>query len=261
MIAYNAAQVNRIHKLYDLVDSLAEPFFTGRLFVSYSVINATKYSITSILPDADVLREIIAENRLKLKSIDEIASSKKSEVVKFKATKATPTNKSDNKKANEIQLIRTEVKNILGLLDLLAAEVEKHSIVLRNYAQLKQLVHFPLQVLSTHLRSLPPLAETSAQLDHDLQALNKVEAYYTMLRRAEILVQAAATRQEARYIEALVKEDVVWLGLLAEKGLSSSIHEINKGLANFESDTVWSEYLQTFCKLSLPDLLCLCGTR
>jgi len=261
MIAFSGAQVNRIHKLYDLVDSLTEPFVTGRLFVSYSVINVTKYSITSILPDVDVLRDVIADNRQKLKSIDEIASSKKSEVVKFKASKATPTNKADSKKTNEIHLIRTEVKNILSLLDVLAAEVDKHNIVLKNYAQLKQLVHFPLQVLSTHLRSLPPLAETSAQLDHDLQALNKVDAYYTMLRRADILVQAATTRQEAMHIESLVQEDVLWLGFLAEKGLSSSIHEISKGMASSESETVWSEYLQTFCKLSLPDLLCLCGTR
>lgn len=261
MIAFNSAQASRIHKLYDLVDSLSDPFVTGRLFVSCSVVNVTKYSVTSILPDADVLKEMLADNKMKLKSIDEIASSKKSEVVKFKASKVTPTNKSDSRKSNEIQVIRAEVKNILTLLDVLAVEIEKHNSVLKNYAQLKHFVHFPLQVLSTHLRSLPPLAETSTQLDHDLQALHKVEAYYDMLRRAPPLVQAAATRSEALQIESLVREDVAWLALFAQKGLPAQIHEINKNMAGTESDTVWSEYLKTFCTFPLPDLLSLCGSR
>jgi len=261
MILNNATQANRIHKLYDHSDALFEPYSPGRLFISASIINGTKYTITSILPDVDVLRDVIADNKGKLKAIEEIASSKKTEVVKFKTSKLSTSNRSENKKANEIQMIRTEVKNVIMLLDQLTEEVEKQHSVLKYFGQLKHAVHFPLQALSTHLRTLPPLAETSAQLDHDLQALNTVNSFYTMVRSADILVQAAALTQEASHIEKVVQDEVNWLRLLADKELLSMIYELSKSVSTVDRNLNWAVHLRKFCQLALSDLLTLCGSK
>lgn len=260
MIPINGAQANRIQKLYDLIDTLIEPVVSGRLFISTSIVNGTKYSITSLLPDADILKDVIADNKMKLKTIEEIAASKKSEVVKFKTSKLSTINKSD-KKANEIQMIRTEVKSVISLLEQLAVEIERRHSVLKYYGQLKQVVHFPLQALSTHLRSLPPIAETSAQLDHDLQALNKADAFYTLLRKADILVQAAATTHEAGHIEALVSDGIEWVSLLADKETLSMIYEVSREFASADGNPIWSVHLRKFCQLALSDLLTLCGSE
>lgn len=261
MILNNATQANRIHKLYDHIDALYEPYSPGRLFIGASIINGTKYTITSLLPDVDVLKDVIADSKGKLKLIEEIASSKKTEVVKFKTSKLSTSNRSENKKANEIQMIRTEVRNVLALLDQLAAEVEKQHSVLKYFGQLKHVVHFPLQALSIHLRSLPPLAETSAQLDHDLQALNTVNTFYTMVRSDEVLVQAAAATHEATHIEQLVQDEVHWLRLLADKELLSMIYELGKTFATVDGNLNWAVHLRKFCQLSLSDLLTLCGSK
>ena len=258
MITYNTSQVNRIHKLYDQIDSLAEPYLSGRLFVS---VNGGKYSITSLLPDSDVLKDMIVDNKAKLKSIEEIAASKKTDVVKFKPSKLSTSNRSESKKANEMQTIRNEVKNIFLLLEQLSVKVEAHHSVLKYFGQLKLAVHFPLQALSTHLRSLPPLAETSAQLDHDLQALNKVDAYYTMLRRADVLVQAAVITHEAGQIEALVRDSTDWIKLLSEKEFFQLIYDASKENSSPDNNLNWSVHLRKFCQLPLTDLLSLCGSE
>lgn len=260
MVLNNSTQANRIHKLYDHIDSLFDPYSPGRLFIGVSIINGTKYTITSLLPDMDVLRDVIADNKAKLKLIEEIASSKKTEVVKFKTSKLTTSNRSENKKTNEIQMIRTEVRSVQALLDQLTVEVERQHSVLKYFGQLKHVVHFPLQALSTHLRSLPPLAETSAQLEHDLQALNSVNSFYSMVRSVDILAQAAASTQEAAHIEKAVQDEVSWLRLLADKELLSMMYESSRSFVPVDGNANWAVYLRKFCQLALSDLLTLCGS-
>lgn len=220
MIVYNAGQVNRIQKLYDLVDSLSEPYVPGRLFVS-----SGKFAITSLLPDSEVLKELVVQNRIKLKAVDEIASSKKTEVVKFKGSKLTTSNRSESKKAGEISLIRTEVKNILVLLDTLAVEIGKNMPVLNYYGQMKQLVHYPLQTLSTNLRNLPSLSEAASHRDHEVEQVRKAELQYNNARKVEIVAVAAQSSQEAAQIENLVQETVEFLRALGKEEVLQAVNE------------------------------------
>jgi hypothetical protein len=198
MIVYNnSAQVNRVYKLYDQVDALGEPYLPGRLFVSLG-----SCPISSLLPDLDIINDMVVQGRLKLKAIDEIAASKKNDVVKFKGSKTATSNRSEAKKAVEISSIRTEIRNVSDLIEKLAVECAKRTAVLSYFSQIKHAVHYPLHALSLRIRSLPLVNEGSAHhLDHELEVLHKVDAAYNAVRSAPVLVTAAVASREAAYIE------------------------------------------------------------
>ena len=201
MIVHNSTQANRIYKLYDQVDTIVEPYSTGRLFLS-----AGNCAITSLLPDLDNLTDMIYQTKMKLKSIEEMASSKKNDVVKFKGSKLSSSHRSENKKAIELSSIRTEVKAINSLLDELNEEIKQKSIILSYFGQIKQLVHIPLQLLSFRLRSLPSLNDASLLIEHEHEEYKKITAFYDTLRQVEVLVMAARTAKEMTEIELLVGE-------------------------------------------------------
>lgn len=256
MIVYNSGQVNRIHKLYDLVESLSEPYLPGRLFVC-----SGNYAITSLLPDADALKEMIIQNRTKLKSIEEIASSKKTEVVKFKGSKLTTSNRSESKKAVEISLIRTEVKSILQLLDNLEVELGKKLAVLSYYGQIKQVVHFPLQTLSTELRNLPPLSEAAAHREHELEQFRKADTLYNNLRKVEVLGIAARASQEAAYIENAVQESTDFLRIIGKEEVVQVISDVFvKDQGGVPGDSSGAE-VKRYTGCSITELLRLCANE
>lgn len=256
MISYNSGQVNRIHKLYDLVETIQEPVAIGRLFVS-----GEKEAISSLLPDYDSLKEMIIQNKMKLKSIEEIASSKKAEVVKFKGSKLTTSNRSESKKAVEISLIRAEVKQIMVLLDSLYDELGRKMAILNYYGQIKQLVHFPLQTLSSNLRNLPSLSEAATHRDHELDLLRKAYMVYNTCRRAEVLAVAAKASQEASYIEASVRESTNFLHVLGKEEYLQAISEAfaSDPESNTEESSVVTVKRYTSC--STTELLRLCANE
>jgi hypothetical protein len=209
MIVYNSAQTNRIYKMFEQIDALEEPYIVGRLFVS-----SGDQPVSSLLPDFDILSEIVGKYRSKLKAIDEIAASKKNDAIKFKSTKTVTSSRGDTKRAADIPSIRSEVRSILLLLDKLAAESQSKSSILRYFGQIKQWVHFPLQSLSFKLRSLPSLNEASGHVQREHDALHRADDQYNTARRADILAAAAQAFREACYIENTAEDSLSAVRLL-----------------------------------------------
>jgi hypothetical protein len=244
-VAANPTQVKLMQKLFDLIDSLVDPFTNGRMFCSNG-----KFVITSSLPDAEVVTDCIMKNKVKLKNIEDITASKKIDTIKFKGSTSSKLNSAlasyrmmeiasatQGKKAVEISIIRYEARGVFSLLEVLATEVGTRMKVLKYFEQVKVMVHVPLQALSMRIRSLPTLADSSKQLEKDFESLKRVEVAYTAARSAELLVDAASAQSEASLIESQVEgmlsclkgvRQEQWEGLLrvgVERGRGSDADE------------------------------------
>ncbi|KAJ1406104.1 hypothetical protein B484DRAFT_456917 [Ochromonadaceae sp. CCMP2298] len=252
-VAANPTQVKLMQKLFDLIDSLVDPFTNGRMFHSTG-----KFVITSSLPDAEVIADMMA-NKAKLKNIDDIAASKKIDTIKFKGSKSV--SKVDGKKAAEIAIIRAEAKAMFGLLEVLACEVGVRIKVLKYFEQVKVMVHVPLQALTMRISSLPKLADSSALLEVDFQVLQRADSAYTAARSAELLVDAASAQSDAALIEHHVEG---MLGCLKgvrqeqwEKLLRIAAERAGRG-EEAEEGRDWPQDLAKYLRASPADLLKQC---
>jgi hypothetical protein len=264
MIVYNnSAQVNRVYKLYDSVDALGEPYLPGRLFVSLG-----SCPISSLLPDLDIINDMVLQGRLRLKAIDEMATSKKNDVVKFKGSKTATSNRSETKKAVEISSLRTEIRNVSDLIEKLAVVSAKNTAVLGYFSQIKQAVHYPLHALSLRIRSLPPISESTAHVDHELEVLHKVDAAYNAVRRAPVLVSAAVASREAAYIEDAAEGALAGLRHLGNE----EVYQVLVHLAGIEAGTAvaaeaagevpeWLYNLRRMAALPTASILHFCTSR
>lgn len=265
MVAPNNAHVNKVYKMFDQVDTLGAPYQQGRLYNS-----AGKFPIPSLLPDAETLNDWITQTKLKLKSMEEVASSKKNEAVKFKGAKSIISIRGEAKKQVDMSLIRSEIRGIIALLDKLSVRIQEKAEALKYFAQIKECVHFPLQDFSIKLRTIPPMKEASARLEHELNALNDVDSSYRQLRSADVLVAAAKATRDAKYIESEAEDAIRNLRSLGSEEVYqflSHLHNLNRGKAESPAEDSeaavppWLYNLRQLAELSNEKILDLCSPR
>mmetsp|Transcript_16619 Transcript_16619/g.27866 ORF Transcript_16619/g.27866 Transcript_16619/m.27866 type:complete len:480 (+) Transcript_16619:105-1544(+) len=275
MVASNSAHNNRFTKLHDQINTLIEPYsIEGRLFCSKGKL----HPLRSTLPDAEILKDMIMNNKLKLKAVDEIASSKKSDNfnAKFKGSKISSSNRSENKKSFEISMIRSEIKSIFCLLDEAVAELALRLQQLNYFGLLKVRVHFPLMTFRNYLLAQNPTTELIANLEREYQNLLYADETYNQARCSKILVTAAVAQHEIRRIESILLEEdclqIACLQSVAKENVtklspsSSSLtgtarppaDDFSGVSSNPNPEMEWYSDFQTYAKSSVPNLLRLC---
>jgi hypothetical protein len=267
-----SGQANKVLKMLDHIEALSEPYETslsGKLYV-----NNNKPDLVSHLPDFESIKEMVSKNKAALKIIDEIASSKKAETVKFKGSKPmASSNRSETKRLGELMSIKNEARNAQFLLDKLVVEVGKKLSILNYFGQIKLLVHIPVRNLLSKRETLPSLKEYTDQIEAELDAVRQVEQVYNETRAAAVLANAATASYEAGFIENVIGQSAECLRYLnreevfaiisahnqikdeSERAAITNSHE-NPEVVQVKED--WIAGLAKFVVLSVPDLMTTC---
>eukprot|EP01039_Chlorochromonas_danica_P006632 gene6632-7325_t len=201
-IGLTATQSVRVTRLCDVIDSLAKWQWRMTLTADLSPV-----TITSSLPDYDTVQTYLTKIRAKLRLIEEMASSKKNEGIRFRPTTSTNTPKT-TKRIFDLSAIRAQVIDLLESIDAIEQSLQVPTVnsCLTLFSELKQSIHKAVQETVHNLQALPSLQTIEDALTIQMETLKQHEAQYNEARKADRLVRMARTRREMIAIEDVIRD-------------------------------------------------------
>jgi hypothetical protein len=264
-VGLSAAQVARLVKVCDLLEALPTLTFPLITPEPTNAPNSTNISIYSLLPDYDTLNQYLGKLRIKARAIEDVASSKKNETLRFKAR----INSSHLYQVHDLRFIRTHDRQLLEIAEKVELEMENLAPLIRSFSQYKSALHLPLLALLNNLSEQDedhtPLVE---ELQHLADSLAAAQKSYSLAQEQPSLVEITNLRREMMGIEEkvrdLVRSNSGGLSRLIESALAGTVahtvcesnSEMGSDITTSISNTATDEELEKDAKLLLqsPDL-------
>lgn len=189
----------RIQKVCDHIENI-NGVALNRLELE-KVMSSNGAQPLTFLPDRTQLYDFIHRLKDKLKAIDELASSKKTDNSKAKNAKFASSNRSESKKAQELNAIKAELKKLATLLEELRVIIEDKRVILDYYGSMKLNVHVPLNDIFYRISTLPSIDDAKAIAQISFHDLKRCEDQYNSARVSDGLVTIAQLNSEIEFIE------------------------------------------------------------
>lgn len=211
-IGLTAAQSGRISKMCEAIDSIPMlPYFTpfppdNEANNGTNKIGEPGFQLFLHSPDQDMLTTYVSKTRGKLKLIEDMASSKKNDNIKFSFSgKGTYSSilsrKLKPQQVFDSSFIRQEIKVFIEQLELLELAIQQSSGCLKLIANLKQEILQPYLELHRFSQHLTSLNATEDALRESLRAFEAAEREYETHRTMnEILQQVLHLQQDGQFI-------------------------------------------------------------
>lgn len=202
-ISLSAAQTTRVTKLCDTIDLIPIVHFPTHLFPESTNLPSSSLIIPTNLPDREQLGLYLQKLKIRLRNVDEMASSKKNENIRFKSAHKDT---SRLKQVYDLNVIRLSVRDLLREIDSIESLYEQYHQPLSYFAKLKQVIHQPMQDLVLASSELPEVKPLEDQLEKDMKTLRVVKDQYDLCRSEKSLVKLTNDRKEMIAIEDKMKE-------------------------------------------------------
>lgn len=229
----SVSQSNRVSKMCEMIESIPLVPYPAS-FPADFLEGAAKVSVISsarcLCPEADLLSAYVAKMRSKLKLIDDMAASKKSDSIRFKYQRQSiggfSSPFSSKLRAGQVydcSLVRDECKQFFSALEALESSLQQSVEVLTYASSLKQKIHRPFLELQTVVTQLPPLAEVEDNVIQSRKEFERAETEYQEHRTHNaILLNVSSLQQElqgvSRDIESFLDKYMSTVGAITTTG-------------------------------------------
>lgn len=207
----SVSQSNRVSKMCEMIESIPLVPYPAS-FPADFLEGATKVSVSSstrcLCPEADLLSAYVAKMRSKLKLIDDMAASKKSDSIRFKYQRQSMVGVSSplssKLRAGQVydcSLVRDECKQFFSALEALDSSLQQSVEVLTYASSLKQKIHRPFLELQSIATQLPPLADLEDNVIQSRKDFERAEAEYQEHRTHNaVLLNVSSLQQELQSV-------------------------------------------------------------
>ncbi len=207
-ISATTPQTNRLLRVCDQIDLFCAEYDVlkhSSQHHQYVVV----YPFDSLLPDAEHLRDLVGKIKSKLKIIDDVTQSKKSNgdnIARVVKSGSRTTEKSSKKAFDMPSALKSELTRLAELMGDLELESVSQSRLMNYFGELKHHIHTPLRHLVATTAELPNIQDTSSLLTSDVETHASCCTVYDSARSAEVLQKAVLLRDELHEIERLVAD-------------------------------------------------------
>lgn len=244
-----APQAAKVQKLSEMLESLPAISTFTPVIGDNSSLSGDKV-VSSFLPDQDYIQAYIFKVRSKLKTIEEMAASKKTEGVKFRFSgKLSLQSRLKERKVFDLAIVRKELKDLQDNLELLEHYLVQYENLFTYFASIKKYVHRYYQDIILAAATLPSLEEFETKMKAENESFATKELDYNSARSNEALIAAASARKEMLVIEQATKS--MMMDNLPIEHILGCLRDVQENAADDFSDLISAEHLQV-----LKTLLC-----
>jgi hypothetical protein len=229
----SVSQSNRVSKMCEMIESIPLVPYPASFPADFLEGSAKVPVISSarcLCPEADLLSAYVAKMRSKLKLIDDMAASKKSDSIRFKYQRQSiggySSPLSSKLRAGQVydcSLVRDECKQFFSALEALESSLQQSVEVLTYASSLKQKIHRPFLELQSVVTQLPPLTDVEDNVIQSRKDFEQAEAEYQEHRTHNaILLNVSSLQQElhgvSRDIESFLDKYMSTVGAMTTTG-------------------------------------------
>jgi hypothetical protein len=190
-----------------------------------------------LLPDSDYLKDLISKIRSRLRTIEEMASSKN-------------LSRADVGNGQGPLAIRETVLNILNILERLEKYQLKQIMITDYISNIKSIVHQPLLNYAKKIENLPPLQSLLVTLNSESILLNKSQDKYKVISKVPILLEVSQIKIELEGLENILIDLLAPIKTIFEYFISK-----NDGKTNSFSSLQWVKNLSSIILYPNKELL------
>lgn len=190
-----------------------------------------------LLPDSDYLKDLISKTRNRLRTIEEMASSKN-------------LSRADVGNGQGPLAIRDTVLNILNILERLEKFQLKQIMITDYITNIKSIVHQPLLTYAKKIENLPSLKYLLDTLNSESVVLNKTQEKYNVISKIPILLEVSQLKIELEELENILFDNIEHIKIIFEYFISK-----NDGKTNSFSNIQWVRNLSSILSYSNIELL------
>jgi hypothetical protein len=203
-IALTAPQQLKIHKIHDFVhENIHVLSVQCAVSVESPAVAVPEHlQVTSFLPSAHHLNLFAHKLTTKLKSVEDMLSSKKLDVCRFRFSgKLTLTHRIAQRQVFDVSLLRNECRLLHEQLHLLQQAVDEQDQLLQYFDLLKRHVHLRWQEVLCLAAVLPDVVVAKTRLAREWDLLMKHEHEYAEAKQQEVLVTCVGWGREQQLVE------------------------------------------------------------
>lgn len=211
----SVSQNNRLHKMCEMMESIPlvpypssypVDFIEGLGGLKLAMASSSLSSVPLLCPDLEILTAYIAKIRSKLKLIEDMAASKKSDNIRFKYKGGTSTASMLAKKLYVEQIydcgfVRSECKIFSTFLEELETAFHQYSFTMQHLTTIKYKLHRPFLELQSLFSQLPSLVSAEQLVLDTKQDFEQAEVDYQEHRNHNpVLLEVTGLQQELQRV-------------------------------------------------------------